>query len=486
MFKNSFFHNVLRKRFCSSSFKINFTIKDLLNNTNLNDLNVETHGHIKSIRKFKNITFIDISDGTSFKNLSVVLKNHDDSFKNLKLSVGQSIHVKGTLSESKGKQNYDLVVNSKQKDHSLKIIGDVENSYPIQKKYQSYLFLRSHPTLRHRTSTLASVLRVRSLLEKNFFNFFENKNFIKVTPPIITGSDCEGSNQQFKVVLNNNDTYFANPSYLTGSTQLHLEVLAHSLNRVWSLSPCFRAEKSNTNRHLSEFSMLEAELCNIQNLHLLTHFVESMLKSVVSSLIRPSQFSFDDSPFNDLLMSRHLQSERESLKKRWLMFTHSKKWPIISYTDALKILNSNFLEILDLPLLKWGDSLSSLHEKWLSSTFYASPLFVTHYPFSQKPFYMSQLPHHPSAICFDLLFPHIGELCGGSIREPNYNVLLKNLSDKNISPKGIEWYLSTRKNGCLNNAGFGLGIERLLLFLTAIPNVKDISAFPRSYNLCPC
>lgn len=459
------------------SYSLRPTIKQLLHHPVVGE-DVKVMGHIRTVRKFKKIGFIDITDGSSHKNLSVVCKDVDllNDFK-----VGQSVCVEGTIVESKGTQDYELSCDVRK--HKMEIIGDIEELYPIQKKETSFQFLRSIPEFRHRTSTLASILRLRSDVELSLLNFFKKQDFVKVTPPMITSADTEGAGEQFALepinprstIVNGKeeiDHFFGKPAYLTVSTQLHLEILAASLNRVWTLTPCFRAEYSNTNRHLSEFWMLEAEISFVEEISQLTDFCEDMIKSVILDIKANSE---------DILGSRFSDSEKQIMQKRWDITDN--KWPSITYTEAINILKDHDSSV------QWGDSISTEHEKWLAGEHFKSPVFITDYPKLQKPFYMplskNNDPSHPTVGCFDLIFPTIGELIGGSLREHNYEKLVQELESRGMK-RDMNWYLSIRKNGSVPHGGFGMGFERLLLYLTSIENIRDVVTFPRSPQSCDC
>lgn len=437
---------------------------------------------------------MDISDGTIFRTLNVTFANPDEVLAQADYKVGQSVAISGTWVESKGTQKYELQFDSKHPDHRIQVIGDVPQDYPIQKKAQSLPFLRTLPTLRHRTTTLSSILRFRSHIEQLAMNFFSRSGFTKVAPPIITSSDCEGAGEMFTIApFNKPDTadsqFFGQDAFLTVSTQLHLEVLALSLNRVWTLSPSFRAEQSNTNRHLSEFWMLEAELCYVERVEQMTRFVEEMIRLIASDLKRDSDQS---GGLLDLIHSRYSRAEKQLIQDRCDTILSANPWPSISYTEAIDIINRVKNKGRLKNRLSWGASILTEHEKWLAGTHFQSPVFITDYPQEQKPFYMP--PSHssvydancPTVACFDLIFPEIGEIVGGSIREHGYEKLLQEMQKRGMSAESMQWYLSLRKNGSVPHGGFGMGFERLIAYLGAMENIKDISAFPRAPQVCPC
>lgn len=463
------------------------TIRELFQKPAPIDSEITCYGHIKSVRNFKKLTFVDISDGSSHQSLNVVMDNSGSM--NNQYAVGQSVEVKGQWVESRGKQANELRVVSGNPSHSLKILGNVTEKYPIQKKNLTLQFLRGLPTLRHRTSTLASVMRFRSRMELEVAKYFQENNCIKVSPPLLTSSDCEGAGEVFVVESLNKpkNEFFEKPAFLTVSAQLHLEVLALSLNRVWCLSPCFRAEDSNTNRHLCEFWMLEAELSYMSEIKQLTNFVENMIRNIVISLKEASQ---DVGLFQDLYHSRYSEEDRQKLTDRWNSLTSDNNWPSITYNEAIIIINEHLLE--NKSKLAFGDDILTEYEKWLAGVHFQSPVFVTDYPKSQKPFYMPNLApakfdaKKPTVACFDLIIPEIGELVGGSLREHDLKKLKDEMKARGMNLDAMHWYLSTRENGSVPHGGFGLGFERLIAYLSAIDNIKDVSAFPRAPGLCSC
>lgn len=438
------------------------TIRELLRSPSSTNTAITVLGHVKSIRRSKNIGFLDINDGTGLTNLNVVVKD-PTTLDNIK--VGQSVRVNGEWCESKKAQQFEVVVRDGQ--HRVEVLGDVPEDYPVQKKSTGFQFLRGLPTLRHRTSTLASVLRCRSFLEARLNNFLEQNDFTKVVPPMLTSSDCEGAGEQFYL---RDEEFFGKPAALTVSTQLHLEALAVSLNRVYTLTPCFRAEVSHTTRHLLEFWMLEVEICYLENLRQLTTFTEQLIKSVTQELKNNSE---------DIVGGRFSKSEQEDMKQRWDTVLNNE-WPLVTYREALDIINNGQQK-----QLSFGDDISTLDEKWLSGEHFKSPVFVTNYPRLQKPFYMP-VEEDGTVACFDLLLPEIGELVGGLMREHNYELLVTEMKSRGMNIEDMGWYLSTRLNGSVPHGGFGLGFERLVSYLTLMENVREVIPFPRSPESCPC
>ncbi|GEQ71275.1 hypothetical protein JCM33374_g4956 [Metschnikowia sp. JCM 33374] len=480
-------------------------------------------GHIKAIRSFRQVGFMDLSDGSVHATLSVTFNDPESVLAGSKYKVGQSVEVHGKWVESPGSQPFELCFDASDATHSIAVLGDVPDGYPIQKKRSTLQFLRTVPTLRHRTSLLASVLRFRSRVEGLLGDFFRAHDVVKATPPIITAADCEGAGEQFQVrpmaevsraspsgAKNSQvDHFFGKEAYLTVSTQLHLEILALSLNRAWTLTPCFRAEDSNTNRHLSEFWMLEAELCYVTHVHQLTDFVEAMVRHVVASLNNETDVWGAGSK-TDLVSARYSKPEVAKIRASWDQILSENPWPSITYTHAIEVLNKIKYKGRSKGRLEWGASISTEDEKWLAGVHFQSPVFITDYPKAQKPFYMLQnkagpgtteIPHSDSdsntktdtkpsdratVACFDLIVPELGELVGGSLREHDYATLVAEMEERGMSAEAMQWYLSTRENGSVPHGGFGMGFERLLAYLTAVENIRDISAFPRAPGVCAC
>lgn len=469
------------------------TIREILVNPVKPEKPVTARGHIKSIRNFKHLGFLDLSDGSLQKPLSVVLHDQEGFLQECDFKVGQSIAVRGDWVESKGNQLFELQYDPENPQHSLELVGDIPAEYPIQKKRQSFAYLRTLPTLRHRTGTLASIMRFRSNMERVMMEYFAENNFVKVAPPMITSTDCEGAGEMFQVepINKREEPFFGKDAYLTVSTQLHLEVLAQSLTRVWSLSPCFRAENSNTNRHLSEFWMLEAEMCNVERVDELTAFVEHMLRLVVTS-IKDNTDPTGVGSFQDLLSSRYSEESKDLVRDRFRVLLSPKPWPSITYSRALELIRVERHPGRRRGLPEWGDTILTEQEKWLAGEYFQSPVFITDYPAKQKPFYMprSQASRYdyykPTVACFDLILPEMGELVGGSIREHRYDELMAELKFRRMLPDAVSWYLDTRKYGTLPHGGFGLGFERLIAYLAGIDSIKDVAPFPRAPSECAC
>lgn len=380
------------------------------------------------------------------------------------------------------------------------IQGDNDaESNPVQPKYQTAEYLRTIPHLRPRIPANALLLRLRSQVIATLTRFFNDEGFVQTHTPIITSSDCEGAGEVFTVSSNaakdsrqrskpegeaQVEHFFRNPKYLTVSAQLHLEALAQAVSKVWTLSPTFRAEKSDTARHLSEFYMLEAEQCFANDLSDVMNVVEGMLRTVAIELqqskigeellrVRESNQEPDE--------EEHTSVTAEELKWRWACMA-SKNWPRVTYRDAVNELKGAGFQV------SYEDGLETVHERWLAQHFGGgTPVFVTDYPVLQKPFYMIPSKDNDETVaCFDLLVPDLAELVGGSMREHRSEQLLNAMQVKDVAGKNLDWYQDLRKYGSVPHGGFGLGFDRLLCYLGGVGNIRDVVAFPRWYGRCEC
>ena len=381
--------------------------------------------------------------------------------------------------------------------------NDAENN-PLQPKHQTPEYLRTIPHLRARTVNNTLLLHLRSQLIASLTNFFSQEGFVQTHAPIITSSDCEGAGEVFTVSANastkteDGDQFFRTPKYLTVSAQLHLEALAQAVSKVWTLSPTFRAEQSDTPRHLSEFYMLEAEQCFVSDLNEVMDLVENMLRSAVTSL--------RDSPmFTQLLEVRQNAAKEESqtsdkfvsaevIQRRWDGII-ANDWPRITYTEAISILEEASKHGINFQFPpSYDDGLQAEHERYLATTIGKDkPVFVTDYPRAQKPFYMPPSTSQPNkaesadtVACFDLLVPDLSELAGGSLREHRVTELLEAMQRKEVSGENLEWYQDLRNYGSVPHVGFGLGFDRFLCYLAGVSSVRDVVAFPRWYGRCDC
>lgn len=462
-------------------------VKNLLTTTQSPDTPVEINGWVSSSRISKNVAFLDIKDGTTYEGVQCVIR--PPSLLPSDIKNGTGIQVKGVWTEGKGKQKYEVQINDKN-DGKIEVLGPVDELFPMIKSDHSAQYLRTIPEYRWRDQNLAAILRFRSQVETTLVNFFDSQMFTKTHPPIVTASDCEGAGELFKIEsiskLKNDEKFFGKDAYLTVSTQLHLEVLCAALSRVWTLTPCFRAEESDTNRHLSEFWMLEAEIAFVDHVSQLTKFSENMIKCVAKNLVD------DHNGMGSNLIKTVDKSILTTMTDRWNMLL-SKDWDSITYTEAIKILQNAFdsktTKFETRPV--WGDSLKSEHEKWLAGSYFKNPVFVTDYPLEEKAFYMKinekrTTEAGPTVACFDLLVPDIGELIGGSMREHDLGKLKNEIRRRGMDVTPLEWYLKLRENGTVPHGGFGMGFERLLQYLSCTDNIRDVIPFPRSARNCLC
>ncbi|KAF5024016.1 hypothetical protein F66182_3918 [Fusarium sp. NRRL 66182] len=490
---------------------------------------VEVCGWVRSVRKSSGVRFVDITDGSSMRPVQVVV----DKSLAADMRPGSAVRLKGTwIDESKRQSAMDgrcHVSDAKSNTESpessgsgsssqtpelqvseVEILGNSDpQSYPIQNKYQTPESLRTISHLRPRTPLNSTMLRLRSDATALLSQFFFRERFQQTHPPIITSSDCEGAGEAFAVKASSSaEEFFRDPKYLTVSSQLHLEALAQALGNVWTLSPTFRAEQSDTSRHLSEFYMLEAEMSFVDDMDQVMDLAQRMLNSLASGLkelnaakeLEQNRVDSKDPAerlaFNDLV-------EQEQLDRRWRGLLTTKKWPRITYSEAIEMLQPISGQFEHEPT--WGSGLQSEHEKYLAekigydtATDAFVPIFITQYPREIKAFYMRQSSSSPASgltvDCFDLLVPSLGELAGGSMRENRLPQLEENMRalglevpDKRSSKgKELAWYLDLRRWGCPPHGGFGLGFDRLLGYLSGVPNVRDVVPFPRHYQRCDC
>jgi asparaginyl-tRNA synthetase len=374
----------------------------------------------------------------------------------------------------------------------------------LQKKYHTPEFLRTIPHIRPRTPFNSTLLRFRSQTIAELTKFFADRDFTQTHPPVITSSDCEGAGQVFsleteekgRITDDSDGSFFRSPKYLTVSSQLHLEALAQAVGKVWTLSPTFRAEKSDTSRHLSEFYMLEAEVNFVEEMREVMNLVEDMLRHVTQNLYRTrvgQEILHGKRPGDqgDDAMTR-----TEELERRWKGMMGGP-WPTVSYSEAIHLLESRAQRFEHAP--RWGKGLQAEHERFLAHTIGGGqPVFVTNYPKAIKPFYMleSQWDADQQTVnCFDLLVPEVCEIAGGSMREHRLPQLLSTMQDRGMVPPdpsfekdlgSLKWYVDLRRWGSVPHGGFGLGFDRLLGYLSGVPNIREVVTFPRWVGRCDC
>ncbi|KAK3899510.1 hypothetical protein C8A05DRAFT_18055 [Staphylotrichum tortipilum] len=478
--------------------------------------NVVVNGFVRSVRPMKSHRFVALGDGSSLAPLQALVAPDDASG----LAVGAAVRLTGSWVASPGaSQSHELHVSR------VEVLGPSDaKTFPIQKKYQTPEYLRTLPHLRPRTPVNALLLRLRSEAIASLTHFFAGRAFTQTHPPIITSSDCEGAGEVFSLTpasdlapspgpdaapapapaADQDASFFRDRKFLTVSTQLHLEALAQAVGNVWTLSPVFRAERSDTSRHLSEFYMLEAEMAFVDDLAPVMDLLEDMLRSLTTTL-------FASPTVQDLLSRpRHTGSHlvpADDVRRRWEGLMR-QDWPRITYSDAVALLQQNADRFKHKPT--WGAGLQAEHEKYLAEHVGGgeAPVFITNYPQDIKAFYMREshtaapeaLASGPTVDCFDLLVPEFLEIAGGSMREHQLAPLLDAMKRQGFvtppleggagpdtpSAGDLDWYVDLRRWGCPPHGGFGLGFDRLLSYLAGVQTVRDMVSFPRWYGRCDC
>ncbi|MDF2576657.1 MAG: asparaginyl-tRNA synthetase [Chlamydiales bacterium] len=435
-------------------------------------------GWIRTLRDQKAFTFVEVNDGSTLSNLQVIVNNTINGYEEVlkRASTGASVVVLGTLVASPGKnQAVELQAES------MEVIGLCDpETYPLQKKRHSLEFLRTIAHLRPRTNTIGAVTRVRNALAYATHRFFQEKGFLYLHTPIITASDCEGAGKMFQVTtlmesgtlplneqkqIDYKKDFFETPAYLTVSGQLNGEIYACALSDVYTFGPTFRAENSNTSRHLAEFWMIEPEMA-FADIHDNMDMAEAYLQYCVKYALENCQE--DLAFFNEWV-------EKGLLEK--LQQVASSPFKRVTYTEAVNILQEAKVQF-EYPV-KWGDDLQSEHERYLTETYFKSPVIVTGYPKEIKAFYMRENEDQKTVAAMDVLVPGIGEIIGGSQREERLDVLEAKLEAHDLPKEAYWWYLELRKYGSVPHAGFGLGFERLVRFVTGMENIRDVIPFPR-------
>jgi len=442
--------------------------------------NVNIGGWIRSVRDSKTFGFIVVNDGTYFDTLQVVYHDKLENFATIsKLNVGSAIIVKGELvATPEAKQPFEI--------QAVEIIveGTSTADYPLQKKRHTLEYLRTITHLRARTNTFQAVFRVRSLIAYAIHQYFQDRDFVYVHTPIITGSDCEGAGEMFRVTtldldnlprtkegeIDTTQDFFGKETNLTVSGQLNGETYAMAFKNIYTFGPTFRAENSNTTRHAAEFWMIEPEIA-FADLTDDMAMAEGMLKYVIHYVLEhaPEEMQFFNQFIDQGLLER-------------LQHVVSSDFGHVTYTEAIEILtkeNDNF----DYKV-SWGCDLQTEHERYLTEQVYKKPLFVTDYPKEIKAFYMKMNEDNKTVAAMDLLVPGIGEIIGGSQREDDYDKLINRMDELKLKKEDYEFYLDLRKYGSARHAGFGLGFERCVMYLTGMGNIRDVVPFPRTVNNC--
>ena len=441
---------------------------------------VVTGGWVRSIRASKTFGFIVVNDGTFFEPIQVVYSDTLDNFETIsKLNVGAAVIIKGTLVETpEAKQPFEI------QPSGVEIEGTSSGDYPLQKKRHSFEYLRTISHLRPRTNTFQAVFRVRSLIAYAIHKFFQEREFVYVHTPLITGSDCEGAGEMFQVTtldLNNvpknedgsidySRDFFGKETNLTVSGQLNGETYAQAFKNIYTFGPTFRAENSNTTRHAAEFWMIEPEIAfaDLQDDMILA---ESMLKYVIRYVLEHAPEEMD---FFNRFVDKGLIERLEHVANS--EFAH------VTYTEAIEILekNNDKFEYK----VSWGADLQTEHERYLTEEVFKRPVFVTDYPKEIKAFYMKMNEDGKTVAAMDCLVPGIGEIIGGSQREDDYDKLVARMEECGLRKEDYDFYLDLRKYGSTRHAGFGLGFERCVMYLTGMSNIRDVIPFPRTVNNC--
>ena len=437
---------------------------------------VKISGWVRSLRGGKNLGFIVLNDGTFFNNIQVVYDDQLDNFDKLdKLTIGSSIIVKGKLVESQGKgQDFEV------KADSVEIVGLADQDFPIQKKRHTYEFLRTLAHLRPRTNTYTAVFRVRSLLAYALHKFFNDRGFVYVHTPIITGSDCEGAGEMFRITtldlldlpkteddqIDFKEDFFGRETYLTVSGQLAVENFCMNFRNVYTFGPTFRSENSNTARHASEFWMIEPEIA-FADLSDAMSLAEEMMKYICSYVLKHAS---EEMNFFNKFIDKGLLERLDNII--------NSEFVRITYTEAIERLKKPGKKF-EFPV-QWGSDLQSEHERYITEEMYKKPVFVIDYPKEIKPFYMRLNENKKTVAAMDLLVPGVGEIIGGSQREERFDVLEKRIEEMGLNKKDYWWYLDLRRFGTVPHSGYGLGFERALMYLTGMANIRDVIPFPRT------
>lgn len=455
---------MLRKEFVS----ISNLYKDFKNSGN-SDNNIAVQGWVKTNRNNGKIGFIQLNDGTYFKDCQVVYENNnDDEFDKLsKLSTGCSIEVRGVYVETpESKQPFEI------KAKTITVTGYCDSDYPIQKKGIKLETLREIPHLRVRTNTFLAQFKVRSVLSQSIHKFFQEKGFIYVTAPLITGNDAEGGSESFTVTTRTDGKYeedfFGKHSCLTVSGQLHVEPFALAFSNVYTFGPTFRAENSNTTTHASEFWMIEPEMANadlFDDMNLIEEMMKYCIKFVLDNCEPEMQF------FNNFMDKEHKLIER-------MQNVVNSEFKFFEYKEAIEILKKADKKF-EYPV-DYGIDLKTEHERYLCEEVVKGPVFIINYPKDIKAFYMRLNDDGETVAACDLLVPGVGELVGGSQREERYDMLIKRMEEMNINVDELQWYADLRRFGTVKHSGFGIGLERLLLYITNIGNIRDTIPYPRT------
>ena len=448
-------------------------IFDVLNDASLVNATTTVCGWARTSRDSKTMAFVELNDGTTLKHLQIVIDKEKIANPAPFLKLGSALRVVGQIVPSR---NGSVEMNAE----SIELIGECPSEYPLQKKRHTLEYLRTIPHLRLRANTFNAVFRVRSVLSAAIHEFFQGRRYVYVHTPIVTASDCEGAGEMFRVTTRPwnaeakseeeyyADDFFGQKAGLSVSGQLEGEVAAMAFGKIYTFGPSFRAECSNTPRHVAEFWHVEPEIA-FAELPDVIEVVESSIKYVVKAVIErcPNELAFFDKNFENGLIDK-------------LNRLVSEDFGVVTYTEAIEILKKADVKF-EFPV-EWGGDLATEHEKYLAEVAFGKPVFVTDYPKEIKSFYMKQNPDGKTVAATDLLAPGVGEIIGGSEREADLGKLLQAMQDRGMSTAEYENYIDLRRFGSTPHGGFGLGLERLVMYVTGIENIRDVILYPRVVN----
>ena len=457
-----------------SKFNERIKLSEINNNfNNFDGKEVEVCGWIRNLRDSKKIAFIELNDGSHFKSTQVVLEEGVENYKDIvSLNIGSSIVVYGKVKVTPdAKQPFEIVAEK------VEISGKSSPDYPLQNKRHSMEFLREVAHLRPRTNTFLAVFKVRSVIAQAIHEFFHNNGFVYVNTPIITSSDCEGAGEMFRVTTldddkphNPEEDFFGKKTSLTVSGQLSAECMSMAFSNVYTFGPTFRAEDSHTARHAAEFWMVEPEMafCDLDGD---MELAEALIKYIINKVLTEckEEVEFFNKFFDKGLIER-------------LNHIYNSDFVRITYTDAVDLLkeHNNEFEYK----VEWGTDLQTEHERYLTEKIFKKPVFVTDYPKEIKAFYMKLNDDNKTVRAVDMLVPGIGEIIGGSQREEDLDKLTNRMNELGLDKNEYSWYLDTRKYGTVIHSGFGLGFERLVMYMTGMSNIRDVIPFPRTPGNC--
>ena len=443
------------------------------NYNNMNGENVIVAGWIRNLRDSKKIAFIELNDGSYFKSTQIVLEEGLANYNDIvSLNIGASIIVNGVVKVTEGaKQPFEIVANT------VEVSGVSSPDYPLQNKRHSMEFLRDIAHLRPRTNTFLAVFKVRSVIAQAIHEFFAQNEFVYVHTPIITSSDCEGAGEMFRVTTLEDtkgtpetEDFFGKKTSLTVSGQLSAEAMAMAFSNVYTFGPTFRAEDSHTARHAAEFWMIEPEMafCDLEgDMELAEQMIKFVIRKVLDNC--PEEVQFFNNFFDKELIER-------------LNHIYNSEFTRITYTEAVDLLMKHNDEFEY--KVEWGTDLQTEHERYLTEKIFKKPVFVTDYPKEIKAFYMKLNEDGKTVRAVDMLVPGIGEIIGGSQREENLDKLLERMKELGLKEEDYSWYLDTRRYGSVIHSGFGLGFERLVMYMTGMSNIRDVIPFPRTPGNC--